>query len=56
MILTHEQMIEFETVTKPVMEFLNNNCHPHVTVTINTTSSELSEGVCGFTTREYLKG
>lgn len=28
--LSDEQRHEFETVTKPVIEWLNKNCHPHV--------------------------
>lgn len=55
MILTEEQRKEFEEVTKRVMEWLNNNCHPHVTVIIDTTHAELSEGVCAYQTDEFVK-
>lgn len=54
MTLTVQQRQEFEAVTRPVIEWLNANCHPHVTVVIETTSAELSEGVCAFTTQEGL--
>ena len=53
--MTKEQRDQFEAVTRPVIEFLNNNCHPHVTVVIDPTSAELSQGVCAFTTMDYVK-
>jgi hypothetical protein len=55
MIPTKEQQASFEEVARPVVEWLNNNCHPHVTVVITTTGAELSEGVCAFYTMEYVK-
>ena len=55
MTMTEKQRQEFEAVTRPVIEWLNNNCHPHVTVVIDTTHVELSEGVCAFTTHDYLR-
>lgn len=55
MIFTPEQRAEFEAVSRPLVEFLNNNCHPHVTVVVSTTHAELSEGVCAFTTMDYVK-
>jgi len=55
MVLTPEQRKEFETVTRPVIEFLNNNCHPNVSVTVDCTRAELSEGVCSFHTEDYLR-
>lgn len=56
MTLTPEQQAEFEAVSRLLMEFLNNNCHPHVTVVVSTTHAELSEGVCAFTTMDYVRG
>lgn len=35
---------EFKRVTKPVMEWLANNHHPHHTVIITPTNAELLEG------------
>lgn len=35
---------EFEKVTKPLMEYLMKNHHPHVTVIITATHAELVEG------------
>jgi hypothetical protein len=55
MILTEGQQKEFEDVTRPVIEWLNNNCHPHVNVIVCTTRAEFLEGIAGFTTFDYLK-
>lgn len=53
--MTDEQRAEFEAVTRPVIEWLNANCHPHVTVVIKPTTAELSEGSIAYTTHEYLR-
>lgn len=55
MILTKCQRKEFEEAAKPLIEFLNNNCHPHVTVIVETNRAELSEGVCAFVCNDYIK-
>ena len=46
MILSESQREEFEKIVRPVIRFLNNNCYPHVQVTITPTNAELTEGVC----------
>ena len=46
MIFTKEQQAEFEALTRPLLKFLNDNCHPHVSVVVTTTTAELLEGVC----------
>ena len=46
MIFTKEQQEEFEKVTRPVIKFMNDNCHPHVSVIVTPTNAELLEGVC----------
>lgn len=55
MILTEEKRKEFEEVVKPVMKWLNENCHPHVHIIISTTNAELSEGVSAIHTMEFVK-
>ena len=55
MILSKNQEKEFENLTRPVIEWMNNNCHPHISMTICCTRAELSEGIAGFTTFDYLK-
>lgn len=56
MMLNEQERREFEAVTRPVMEWLNKNCHPHVTVVIEPTSAELSEGVASVVTHDYVRG
>ena len=46
MIFTKQQQEQFEAVTRPVIKFLNDNCHPHVSVVVTPTNAELLEGVC----------
>lgn len=53
--LTEEQRKEFEEVTRPVIEFLNNNCHPHSHIIIETDHAELSEGIYAYPTNDYIK-
>lgn len=52
---TEPQRQEFEAVTRPVIEWLNANCHPHVTVVIKPTCAELSEGTIVYSTEDYLR-
>lgn len=54
MILDMEKTKEFEEVARPVIKWLNENCHPHVTVVIGTSHAELSEGVCAINTMDYV--
>lgn len=53
--MTDQQRQEFEAVTRPVIEWLNANCHPHVTVVIEPTGAMLSEGIIAYTTNDYLR-
>lgn len=53
--MTEQQLQEFEAITRPVIEWLNANCHPHVTVTIDPTRAVLSEGTFAYTTLDYLR-
>ena len=46
MIMNEAQRAEFEALARPVMKWLNENCHPHVTVLVDPTSAQLHEGVC----------
>lgn len=55
MTITDAQKAEFQELTKPLIQWLNENCHPHVSVIVDQTSAELSEGICAVTTHEYLK-
>ena len=53
--MTDEKRKEFEAVTRPVIEWLNANCHPHFSVFVTPISAELSEGTIAYTTHEYLR-
>ena len=46
---------EFERISREMIKFLCDNCHPHTHVVITCNSSELSEGVVGISTDEYIK-
>lgn len=55
MLFNEKQRKEFEETVRPLIKFLNDNCHPHVTVVVGCKRAELSEGICSFTTDDYLK-
>jgi hypothetical protein len=52
--LNDEKKAEFESLARPLIKFLNDNCHPHVSIHIENDHAELSEGVCAFHTEEYF--
>ena len=54
MILNKQQQIEFETVARPLIEWLNKNCHPHVAVIVKPGSVELTEGVYFCPIEDYI--
>lgn len=47
--LTEQQRAEFRELALPLIQFLQNNCHPHVSALIDNQSAELLEGVVAFT-------
>lgn len=55
MIITKEQMAQFEEVSKPLVKFLNDNCHPHVYVIVSPTSAELMDGISRVKIEEFIK-
>lgn len=40
-----KQAASFESAARPLMQWLNENMHPHVTVIVTPTNAELLEGV-----------
>ena len=44
MIINDTQQKEFEILARPLLRWLNDNCHPHVTIIITPTSAKLFEG------------
>ena len=45
----------FEIAVRPLMQWINENCHPHYVVTVDHTRAEVWEGEVCFNTEEYLK-
>ena len=54
MILTKEQIEEFEKATDAVIKFLND-FHPHCTVIIDGGRAEFLEGICAVKNEKYYK-
>lgn len=50
--LTDLQHAEFKVLTRPLIEWLNANFNPHVTVTVDVLSAELNQGVTVFSIEE----
>lgn len=48
MSMTEEQKKEFEVLAMPLIDWLNDNMHPHAHIYIDTVSAEVSEGVLAF--------
>ena len=46
---------EFEEASKPLVKFLNDNCHPHVVVIVETNGAKLSEDLAYVKIEEYIK-
>ena len=55
MILTEKQRKEIETLSFPLIEWLNKNIHPHCCIIIDCTRAELLEGVCATVTEKYIQ-
>ena len=45
MLLTKEQLASFKEASRPLMKWLNENCHQHTAVIVDCGSAELYEGV-----------
>ena len=43
-------------VAKPLIQWINENCHPHCEATVTTTQVTLTEGVATEQTTEFVKG
>lgn len=39
---------KFEELAQPLIDFINENYHPHCTIVIDNTHAELLEGLIGF--------
>ena len=45
MLLTSEQVAELEIVAQPLMDWIEVNCHPHITAIVDSHRVELLEGI-----------
>lgn len=55
MILTKEQLEEFEVLSRKMMEFLCKNFHPHVKVIIEPTWAEILEESAAVKCDEFVE-
>lgn len=53
--MDEEKRKRFEDAVRPAMKFLNEECHPHMTIIVEPTKAELVEGVTVLNTDEYIK-
>jgi len=53
--MTKTQKEEFTKLSNKLIEFLNNNHHPHTHIIITSTSAEISEGIMAFDNMEFLR-
>ena len=45
----------FEAVVRPVIAWLNENCHPHCAIEIDQTTAQLREGQISVSTNDYVR-
>lgn len=55
MILSLQQMNELERLSKPLLEWINDNCHPHCKIIIEPARIEVWEGIVSIPNEEYIK-
>jgi len=53
--MTEEQQKEFEKLTNPLIKFINDHGHPHMTIIIDNSSAELLSGEMCHRTEEFWK-
>lgn len=55
MTLSEPQQHEMLEAAKPLIKWMNENCHPHCTAIVDQTRIELMEGVASNKIEEFLK-
>jgi len=53
--MNEDKKEEFTKLANQLIEFLNENHHPHTHIIITNTSAEISEGVLAFENEEFLR-
>lgn len=54
MILSEEQVKAFHEAAKPLIKYLSENHHPHVSVTVTSTDAELFESSASVRDESFL--
>jgi hypothetical protein len=57
MIMTKDQIAEFEVAARPLIKFLNRTdiFHPHVEATVHCAGATISEGVASIKVEDYIQ-
>ena len=55
MTLNKEQLSELLEASKPLIKWLNENCHPHCSAIVGSIGVRLVEGISSQTTFEFVK-
>ena len=55
MIVTEEQRDKMLEVAKPLIKWMNENCHPHCECIVDMTMVRLVEGIATNKTEEFLR-
>ena len=55
MILTKEQIKKFKEAAKPLMNYLSENHHPHVTAIVEGDKAQFLEGSATIITDEFIR-
>lgn len=55
MVLTDEQRDQLLEAAKPLIRWINENCHPHVRVLVECDGARVSEDLVSVQTEEFIK-
>lgn len=55
MTLTNEQRNSLLEAAKPLIQWLNENCHPHCSATVDQSTVKLTEDVATVKTEEFIR-
>lgn len=55
MIISEKQREQLLEAAKPLIKWLNENCHPHCQVVVDIGSAELTEAIARAVTEEFIK-
>jgi len=53
--ITEKQRLEMLEAAKPLIKWMNENCHPHTEANIDCNTVTLTEGIATVRTDEYIK-